>query len=420
MTPAYVEIAHDIGTGLGETAIWHEDRCNWMGVRPVGNGRVGIREAVATLGADLYGGTSGVALYLAELHAITGDEVVRRTALGAVRHALARVDTTESIGWGLYDGRLGIALAAARIGALLCEERLLERATAVATNRLHPWNSGYDLISGRAGSIVALLVLCRLLDDRSLLEHAVELGDELLEAATRDGGSYTWPRVDDPSMRPLTGLAHGAAGIGYALGEPCNHTGEARYAEAAAFAFAYEREHFQPDVGNWPDFRHERRRRRLSSPAFATQWCHGAPGIAMSRLRAYQLRNEETCLVEAAAGIAATRDAVANSLARPGADFSLCHGLAGNAEVLLDAAHFLGPGWTQDRDLALEVAESGIDRIATTHRPWPFGTRQGTTPNLMVGLAGIGHFYLRLHDQTIPSLLLLRPECFPSTKLSSH
>ena len=40
----------------------------------------------------------------------------------------------------------------------------------------------------------------------------------------------------------------------------------------------------------------------------------------------------------------------------------------------------------------------------------------GVTPSLMLGLAGIGYFYLRLHSPTVPSILLVRPEEWQSVK----
>ena len=44
---------------------------------------------------------------------------------------------------------------------------------------------------------------------------------------------------------------------------------------------------------------------------------------------------------------------------------------------------------------------------------WPLWDRWWRgTPDLMLGLAGIGYFYLRLHDPTIPSILLVESENF--------
>ena len=93
------------------------------------------------------------------------------------------------------------------------------------------------------------------------------------------------------------------------------------------------------------------------------------------------------------------------------ANWSLCHGLAGNAEVLLAGHDILGETWNGAAALAREVAHGGIERYAKRGHAWPCGAR-GDTPNLMLGLAGIGHFYLRLANPAIPSILLLKREAF--------
>jgi lantibiotic modifying enzyme len=47
-----------------------------------------------------------------------------------------------------------------------------------------------------------------------------------------------------------------------------------------------------------------------------------------------------------------------------------------------------------------------VERYARTRAAWPCGTHTGETPNLMLGLAGIGYFYLRLAQPQVPSVLL--------------
>jgi len=67
--------------------------------------------------------------------------------------------------------------------------------------------------------------------------------------------------------------------------------------------------------------------------------------------------------------------------------------------------------WRRLRSSIREVAHAGIERYAKRGHPWPCGMN-GDTPNLMLGLAGIGYFYLRLAIPAIPSILLLRREAF--------
>src|SRR6267143_6104824 len=89
---AFQNVAEEIGNHLCAQAIWHEGRCNWIGALPEEGPGGTVLETYTTLTADLYGGTSGVALFLAHLHRATGNSAARETALGAIRQALARAD----------------------------------------------------------------------------------------------------------------------------------------------------------------------------------------------------------------------------------------------------------------------------------------------------------------------------------------
>jgi lantibiotic modifying enzyme len=434
MNPRYLQAALDIGAHLAGTAVWHEDRCNWLGVRPPPSTSDTVRPAA--LGPDLYGGTSGIALFLAELYATSsaaattsacatasaaaktctaataspdataatsattamkaGESSLRHTALGALRQALRSIRSEAAApGAGLFSGRLGIALAAARVGILCHAPELLPAAAALAHEAPNP--GGPDLISGRAGAITGLLALHVMLDDDGLLKVAVRLGDEELRAGGTSGG--------------LTGLSHGAAGVGAALVELAQASGDGRYLRGAREAFAYEAGLFDRTALNWPDLRERPGRRR--PPVFATTWCHGAPGIALSRLRAYERYRDPIWCAEARTGIATTRAAVAASLAAGRGNWSLCHGLAGNAEVLGDAVALPdGVERAAAADLAVLVAEAGLAAYGRDVRAWRCGVTGGPNPDLLQGLAGIGLFFLRRFDPRVPSVLLLRPEAY--------
>jgi lantibiotic modifying enzyme len=236
----------------------------------------------------------------------------------------------------------------------------------------------------------------------------------------------------------LCGFAHGAAGIGHALLELWRATGEARFHDAGMGAFDYERSWFARGDGSWPDLREIERRAGLDIPApVSPTWCNGAPGIALSRLRAAQLLESEPVSDDADAALALTRrheseavrddanaaltltrrhdsEAVRNDAdaaltltrrhvtelsVRAPDDFSLCHGAAGAADVLLYGADTSG--------LAERIGALGIERHHRTGSRFPGGLRYGATPGLFVGLAGIGLFYLRLSDPTIPTALVI-------------
>jgi hypothetical protein len=408
----YLDVAASISAQICTEAFWHQGLCNWLGVQPRDPSAPAHQGMTyRSLGPELYGGASGVALFLAEFAVATGDEEARKTALGAIRQALGRADTIEpSLQLGFYTGRLGLAYVAARIGTLLDEAdvtsaagSLLENAEdGLATQHEH------DLLSGSAGGIVALFRLAELLDDRSLVDQAGTLGRNLLSATESDGSGCSWPSPLSPDKPNLTGLSHGAAGIGLALFELWHATQDERFHTVAARAFDFERRWFNPEQGNWPDFRTvEGLADRPDRPfPYATFWCHGAPGIALSRLRAWELTGNSQYREQAMVALSTTEQAIHQALHDGTSNYSLCHGLTGNAEILLRGYHALGSEFEHLKTTALQVANQGVGLYAAPDRDWPCGTHGGWSPGLMLGIAGIGRFYLYLAQPSLPCILL--------------
>jgi lantibiotic modifying enzyme len=269
---------------------------------------------------------------------------------------------------------------------------------------------------------LAALSLVALTEDRTFLDDAVRLGSLLLERATPTGDGLSWSTINRKGEYHLTGLSHGTAGIALALLELAAVTGERRFLTAAEAGFRHERAWFDPAVGNWPDLRETRATRGASSGALAysTYWCHGAPGIALTRLRAWQVTGDVAYRDETLAAITTTRTFLGRT--DVAADHCLCHGVLGNAIVLA----FAGRAVT---DPASErVALEAVARALTSYAGgrWPLGT-PGESPGLMLGLAGIAHALLWLRDRSEPMVLLpglppMRPEeepCPASSPTSS-
>lgn len=396
--PDFLAAAGGIGDRLVREAVWYRGRCNWVGAERRGAGNHGA------LGPALGAGTAGVALFLAQLQAVTGDTNVRHTAVGAIDRALAYID--EAPGRGLYAGRVGVAYAAARCGQLLGEERLLERAARLARGRA-PDTTGFDIAAGAAGAIGGLLALARLLDDERLVRRAVRVGDELVAAARRRPEGWSWAPPGAPLDHGLCGFAHGACGAAWALLELFAASGERDHRDAAVRALDHERHWFDAGAGDWPDLRGVRRREprgSFRSPS-ATGWSRGAPGIALARLRARRILGDGRWRDEALTALTATAASAERALLAFDADFTLGHGLAGSADVLLLGADLLPEGPA----LARRVGEVGVGRHANTVDGWPCGVPGGAAPSLLGGHAGIGVFYLRLHDPAVPSALLVAP-----------
>ncbi len=174
----YLEVASAIGKEICAEAFWHEGWCNWLGVEgrdPSAPAHQGM--TYSSLGPEPYGGSSGVALFLAELAVASGDDEARKTSLGAIRQALGRSDSIEPpVQLGLYTGRPGLALVAARVGRLLDADDVVDGARALLDTLETDLENDHehDLLSGSAGGAIALLRLSEMLDDSSLIERATD------------------------------------------------------------------------------------------------------------------------------------------------------------------------------------------------------------------------------------------------------
>jgi len=209
------------------------------------------------------------------------------------------------------------------------------------------------VIGGAAGAIPPLLWLAQEMDLPSAREAAIAHGEGLLQTATRGARGYSWTAPSAVPACDLLGLAHGAGGAGIALLEVFMASGERKFAVAAEEAFRYEDSFFDAAVGNWPDFREKDVRefvkqpeayddrlevlglsRTLSpKPGFMSAWCHGAPGVGLTRLRAHFLTKSPEMAVSGRLATSATM----RTLDRPG-NHSLCHGLFGNCFTVLYAS----------------------------------------------------------------------------------
>ncbi|MFP5318914.1 MAG: lanthionine synthetase LanC family protein [Acidimicrobiia bacterium] len=399
VTVPFEDLAAGLGDRLCREAIWHEDRCTWLGDDvdvPRGAGAVVHR----SVGPDLYNGTAGIGWLLAHLGRRTGRPEHRRAAAGALRHALSRWDEAPA---GLYTGRAGISLAAVAGGRVLGDEGLVAAGEARAAE-VAPEPGEADLIGGAAGTVVALLALGR-------GAEAAEAGELLLGAAVRSDTGWWWPSPPPATEPPLCGMGHGASGIGLALLELASATADDRYREAGLAAFAYERGWFNRDAGGWPDLRElDWSRLHLGDgPQYPAFWCHGGPGIGVARLRGYSLTADLVCLAEAAAAIdTATAGALRAGPGGHQVNLSLCHGAGSVIELHLLAAEVTG----DDEHLAMarrlgELGLRGLDpRLA---RDVPCGVPGGgETPGLLLGLAGVAATLLRLADPSaLPSPLLV-------------
>ena len=183
-------------------------------------------------------------------------------------------------------------------------------------------------------------------------------------------------------------------------------TGRSDFVDAAREGIRYERAYFRETEGNWPDLRSFVQAGPTGEAPCMIAWCHGAPGVGFARLILHQLMPDDPSILFEAETALRTTAATLGQVSPGTGNFSLCHGDGGNADLLLLGADLLRR--PELRKEAESAAIRALDRFEDTRSPWPCGVPSaGESPNLMLGLAGIGYFFLRLHDSAgIPTVLL--------------
>lgn len=368
------------------------------------------------LGPHLYNGFSGMAIFFAAHYRVTNQPADRELALAVIaplrlkiRQLTADPERAASLRLGV-GGLVGVGsflYAFTRLAAWLDDQELLTdaaRCLSLITAERVAADDRFDVVSGCAGAILALLAFERETaifgdpaDGEIALAVAARCASRLLDARVSwQGRPRGWLGSD--GRPPLSGFAHGAAGIAYALLRLYERTGGDAYRIAAAEAYAFERSLYLPHIDGWLDLRFDR-------PVEQSAWCHGTPGIALGRVGGLVVVNDAETQDE-------VRRTLETTLALPLMRRDhLCCGNACRIEILLTAA------LTLDRDdlavAARRLANEVLDR-AEVSGGFVVETAEDDAPptfffpSLFLGIAGVGYTFLRLaHPEALPCLLLM-------------
>ena len=369
----FVVAARDIGRMLTDRAE-ARDRRDETWLRPAGHD--------GPLSLHLYDGAAGIALFLSALAHQTGEDRFQASAHAALA-PIADVLGNED------DGRLGSALGAGHgLGGMvyaltlasrwLAEPALLGLAQRIA-QRIDPEaiaaDEQLDLEAGSAGAILGLLTLHAVDANTAWLSRATDCADHLLSQPSVTAACAGGPARLGP------GMAHGAAGMAYALDRLAAAGGRPGDRAAATQLFDYAAQ------GG----------RRI--PPQDGRWCNGHAGLALACTLATDLGSTVVDFY-LQKGI--------GSLASNSTDY--CCGAMGRIDCVLEAAEHRGDPWLQQ--LARETAGRVV---ASGQRPDGYRLVDGASatryqPQLFSGVAGIGYGLLRLAaPRAFPSVLAFRP-----------
>jgi serine/threonine protein kinase len=309
---------------------------------------------------------------------------------------------------GLHFGHAGTAWALLQAAELLHDQRLAEQAEELAHRLPLRWPN-QDICHGASGAGMALLAFFEATRRADYLDRASQAADSVTSAAQQVDGMLMWPIPQDFPSRLAgarhLGFAHGVAGIGAFLLAAGRAIGDQRYLSlamnaAATLAVTAERD---DGAAYWPATPGGPRR---------THWCSGSSGVGTFLLRAWQHGGDpqhKELAIQAAAAV---------HRARWRADPSQCHGLAGDADFLLDLAQVLGSSCYEARAHQLAECIYARHAIRGGRMVAPDETGTAVVPDYGVGLAGVLAILLRLRHGGprlwLPQAFLSQQPALPS------
>jgi hypothetical protein len=294
-----------------------------------------------TLAANVQHGAAGVLGVMVQAwRARGGDELLHRIRDVAdwLDHA---IDTrTPDAPVGLYFGWAGPCWALADAGAILRDDAMIHRAVEHALSLDVRW-PGPDTTHGTAGLGLTLVKLWQLTADPRLRCAAAAVATQLAGCVVREGDHVSW-RTPATAASAFAGTryhgyAHGTAGIGTFLDAAANLTGDREFGDLADAAALTVRDAAVGADGvlRWG-----------SGPEqpgpLLPHWCNGSSGVATFLVRRDRAEFDADLLDGAARAIVADKWQ---------SGVAYCHGLPGNADLLLDlSAKFTGPyrNWAAD------------------------------------------------------------------------
>lgn len=358
-------MAKDIGNNFLDRVIEEEEEtATWLGLNLNEDGKVDI----ALKNLDLYDGLLGNAIFFAHLAKETGNpkyEKISRKALETVKISLKDQSLNNSI--AVYSGESGYVYTLAHLGCLWEDQALINLSVnrLEYLERLLEDNTVYDFVGGLAGMIVACLNIYETTKVERFKDISLAAGIKLRLYLN-----------NELEMGP--GFSHGASGYIYSLQRLNAYDTEHLSLNKKIIdeLSLYEDTFYSRDNDNW-DKANENR----------FFWCHGKPGIL---LRSDKKLNDTDI-------IAYKEEALDFEKIK---NHSLCHGLLGNLDILLDAIETANTeSVVQD---FLEVLQK------TSDKGWVAGLDSNVDMDgMMLGMIGIGYTFLRMHNPAIPSILTL-------------
>lgn len=358
-----------------------------------------------SLQTNLYRGNAGLLLFYVKLYQQTKDTAYLDFIKNESKLLLQATLSQPTQNCALYTGKLGVAYVLYEVAILLDDEsyhpQILQIIKSCSPTQELLKGHVNDLLSGIAGVIMALLHLHSHYQQDWMLQDVFTWYQQLLQNVQLSKTGIYFDRKPN-EQSGLCGFSHGSAGIAFVFLELGYYFQNPAFFTLAELTMAHEKPYYVPKAHNWMDLRflagdeaelaaqyqNKGQAKRPVRSNFSA-WCNGAPGTAITAYRGYQVTGElwyKEILHNALTNTQASLDRIT--------DYSLCHGSAGNALILLNAYHH-----SKEASLLSKVNETAQHLIKTTSTEEMLQDHYKHPKNsLLLGAAGLGYFLLALQS----------------------
>lgn len=326
-----------------EEAVWNQERTevNWCQTKLSTEKQMTWN--IGAMGMYLYSGLAGMLLLFHELKQFSYSEKVEEIYYTLQKmlfrysdKGMESINNLQSDATGAYDGESSIVYAYLILYEKSKDIRYLKYAEqhVQIVEKLIDRDKRYDMLSGNAGAAYVLLKLYKHTGNSQYLYIAEQAIEILQKNSEKQQKGIGWRIVDD--LPPMSGMAHGNAGILMPVIELWKETRKKKYKEMAEEIWQYEESLYDVNIQNWLDVRCGSSDEEQIG---AVAWCHGAGGILISRIYCNALVDDEMWKKRFEKDISRAYEKLKRYWKRD--SWSLCHGICGNLWILNQIDEFM-------------------------------------------------------------------------------
>ena len=349
------------------------------------------------LSYDLYNGNSGIALFLGYLGYILDRKDFKQAAFQAMeipKQILSKSDTTLKHPVGAFSGFGGILYTLYKLSQIYNDETNVNFIISQANTILEliKQDNINDIVIGTSGILGVALSI-----SQSTIPELVEVANKIINSAYQKLMSFyssekeivTWPSLNG---RIYSGFSHGNAGIAAYLYSVFASTKDPHMLDCVKKSLTFERSCYSQEHKNWLTSNY--------NGIFSNGWCHGAPGILLSKLLLLNEGYSDSYISdELHIALETTyKHGIGNNP-------TYCHGDLGSLSILNFASESLQDKTLKDKTLS--TYQDLFNNVLS--KEWRLKNfRCCRSLGLMIGISGFGYSMIKNYaPEEIPEFLWL-------------